>query len=191
MQEAVLLPELPDENHINWYIALLDSTNKEALALWLLLSFWLFQKIKEKQTAHQNPFTLQKAKAADILKTLQTKHGFDISLELIYRITQTDYLDDVSEIYPNPLFLKSSEAIALSNRSLENISARTGTDRTAKLIELLAEKGITTSNPYPIIQQMTSTGSLRGDDKKTDSYLTFTLKVSYHIPDAITCPKWN
>lgn len=116
------------------------------------------------------------------------KH-IDIGVELIYRTTFTDYLDDVSGMYPNPLLLKSEEAKALTNRSQELISSRTGNNRTNKLIQLFSQEGIITNDPYTESLPLSAIGSSRGDTGNSDSYLTVSIKLLYHIPDAIKCPQ--
>lgn len=116
------------------------------------------------------------------------KH-LDIGVELIYRMTFSDYLDDVSGLYPNPLLLQSPEAKALTNRSQELVSSRTGTSRTVKLIQLFSQEGIITNDPYSESLPLSAIGSSRGDSGTSDRYLTMSIKLLYHIPDAIKCPK--
>ena len=113
----------------------------------------------------------------------------DIGMEVLYRTTFTDYLDDVSGNYPNPLLLKSNEAKALTNRSQEEISSRTGNSRTDKLIQLFSQQGIPTNTPYTEASAMSAIGTSRGDNTKSDTYLTVSVKLLYHIPDGIKCPK--
>src|SRR5690606_33801091 len=50
---------------------------------------------------------------------------FDILAELGFRLTTTDYLDDVSKDYPDPsVFGSSSDALQMSNRVMERRPAR-------------------------------------------------------------------
>lgn len=42
-----------------------------------------------------------------------------IGIEINWRFTTTDYLDDISTVYKNPAELSSSTAVALSNRNVE------------------------------------------------------------------------
>lgn len=128
---------------------------------------------------------------------IRYKKRIDISFELVYRITFTDYLDDVSQNYPNPLFLDHNNlipkelqdlAVAMSKRVGEKNGARTGADRTAMLQKLLALEG---KDPFTSIKLQThgAIGSPRGTDKGNDSYMTATIKIRYLIPDRIKCPK--
>jgi len=73
-----------------------------------------------------------------------------------YRKTFTDYLDDVSTVYPNPASLSSDLARALSNRYLNN-----------------------DGSPNPNAGQP---GTQRGDPKNKDGYFLLTFKVEYYLP---------
>ena len=80
---------------------------------------------------------------------------FNIALEIGYRFTTTDYLDDVSTIYhTRKILLNNSElAVALSNRTEEY----TGVSAT-----------------YLI-------GARRGNANNTDGYLTLGLRISFSL----------
>lgn len=52
-----------------------------------------------------------------------------LSIELQYHSLWTDYLDDVSSVFPNPVLLESDIARAFSNRSLDPDSTFTGKQR--------------------------------------------------------------
>jgi hypothetical protein len=86
--------------------------------------------------------------------TLQKKHRF--GWELSWRTTFTDYLDDISSVYPDPSMLNSPEAIALSNRRGE-VGNR---------------EGIPAAVNY-------GPGSKRGDPTHNDSYLSSSFYYSY------------
>jgi hypothetical protein len=77
-----------------------------------------------------------------------------VSLDAVYRWTTTDYLDDVSTVYPDPERLKSDLARKLSNRTDE-----------------ITINGQPILNPQP--------GWKRGDPNKKDGYLIFSLKAEY------------
>ena len=113
----------------------------------------------------------------------------DISLDVSYRFTFTDYLDDVGGIYPNTLFFKDNLAKSLSRRVDEITDGRTGNNREQKLLKLLNNNGITTTLPFDEIATLGATGSDRGSVKGNDSYLTVFIKIRYLIPDGIKCPK--
>lgn len=124
---------------------------------------------------------------------------WDVGVELIYRNTHTDYIDDVSGNYVNSTLIRANfgdDAGALTERRFEKIDARTGQDRTSKLLYLLAKRGQNPSNidPYIIIfdqtinQQLNGEGQSRGNGKNTvDTFFTISLKLTYHIPDKIKC----
>ena len=96
--------------------------------------------------------------------------GFYFTLSKIYRIgwefnwrtTFTDYLDDVSTNYVDPLALQSETAVALANRNPELGNYDPKTDN-------IAYK----DNYLP--------GSKRGDPTHNDSYLTTTINFSYAL----------
>lgn len=50
---------------------------------------------------------------------LKVNPKLDVALEITYRLCFTDYLDDVSTVYPDPETLSSPIAIALSDRRLD------------------------------------------------------------------------
>lgn len=84
---------------------------------------------------------------------------FNIRLEVLHRITRTDYLDDVSTRYIDPdLFNKYLPADKIS-------AALTLHDRQREL------------NP----QHVTVPGSIRGHSNKNDSYFTIQLKLGFII----------
>lgn len=97
---------------------------------------------------------------------------FDVSAELSYRFTTTDYLDDVARNYPDPaVFAPGSLAEQMSNRVFETSAARKGGDRTA------------------IISEMTEPQTLRGTRPgRMDSYMTGTISVHYVLSNPVKCP---
>ncbi|WMX13020.1 DUF6089 family protein [Aureispira sp. CCB-E] len=79
----------------------------------------------------------------------------NIALEIGYRFTTTDYLDDVSTIYlPKKTLMNSSQlAVALSNRTEE----------------------------YTGVVADHLTGTRRGNSNNKDSYLTFGIRISFGL----------
>lgn len=120
-------------------------------------------------------------------------NNIDFAFEIAYNITFTDYLDDVSGIYPNPLLLTDKMAVALSNRSREAIAANIGENRIDRLVTYLTEQGLPSLNPFIINNPVFGAiGTDRGNKIGNDSYLTTSLKVSYLLPShTIRCPKIN
>jgi hypothetical protein len=111
----------------------------------------------------------------------------DFSIESTYCMVFTDYLDDVSGIYPNPLLLLDKTAVLLSNRSRESIAANTGKERIDRVDGYLANKGQPFVSMDPAFG---ATGTLRGSNAGNDAYMTVSLKIHYLWPiQKIKCPK--
>ena len=87
--------------------------------------------------------------------TMDRKHR--IGWEFEWRTTFTDYLDDISTVYPDPADLSSPEAIALSNRRGELLGDQTG---------------VPDARNY-------APGAKRGDPTHNDSYLSTSVYYSY------------
>ncbi len=83
---------------------------------------------------------------------LQVNELWQLALELSYRLTFTDYLDDVSTLYRDPASFGNSLAAALADRR-----PQIGLDKAP-------------------------TGSPRGNSKTNDGYLLFGLKVFHKLP---------
>ncbi len=118
---------------------------------------------------------------------------FDVSAELGFRFTTSDYLDDVSGYYPDPNVLKDDLARAMSNRSAEPTAARKGGDRTEGLRRFLAEQyGIDASgiDPFVAIGQTdyATPGSARGNPARNDAYMLGTIRLTYILGSPIKCP---
>lgn len=117
--------------------------------------------------------------------------SWDVGLELGYRYTFTDYLDDVSGNYTDPVNLPGSLAQLMSNRTLEQVAAYSGKDRSASTAAFLTANGIPfpTGNPFANpISGFTSDTDPRGSPKLKDSYMLTTIKLIYHIEPKIKCP---
>ncbi|MEA5257412.1 DUF6089 family protein [Arcicella aquatica] len=122
--------------------------------------------------------------------------NWDLGVELSYRYTLSDYLDDVSGNFANSADLQAQSPLAASmgNRSLEKIAAHTGKDRTQGVINYLTAKGFyDPASPYDPFTLTSIPGfsdktDLRGNPKYNDSYLLTTVKLIYHIPNKIKCP---
>jgi hypothetical protein len=115
----------------------------------------------------------------------------DIAFETAYQITFTDYLDDVSGIYPNPLLLQGVDAVTLSNRSREQFAALTGGNRSEKLIAYLKENGLSSSNPFNSNDSaFGAIGTNRGSKVGNDAYLVSSIKIHFILPEGkVKCPK--
>ncbi|HEV7351466.1 DUF6089 family protein [Telluribacter sp.] len=117
---------------------------------------------------------------------------WDVSAEVGFRLTTTDYLDDVSDRYADPNVLKDDIARAMANRSAEPTTARKGKDRTEGLRRFLAAEpyNIETNDPFVAIQQTPygEPGSVRGNPAIKDSYLLGTIHINYILGSTIKCP---
>lgn len=80
---------------------------------------------------------------------------FNIAAEAGYRITFTDYLDDVSTVHKDPASFADPIAAALADRR--------------------PERGVPTIAP----------GSVRGNPDTKDQYFIMNLKLEYYIPDGV------
>jgi hypothetical protein len=114
----------------------------------------------------------------------------DFSFEITYHITFTDYIDDVSGIYPNPLLLSNKIAVALSNRSREPFSSSTGQSRADRVISYLKSQGENSSQPFTSNDSaFGSIGTDRGNSSNNDSYITTSLKIHFLFPEStLKCP---
>ncbi len=87
---------------------------------------------------------------------LKVGPNVNLAFEGGYRKTFTDYLDDVSTVYPNPADLASPIAAALSNRYIDGLG-----------------------NPDP---SRGPAGFQRGDPKNKDGYFLLNVKIEYYLP---------
>jgi hypothetical protein len=118
---------------------------------------------------------------------------FDISAELGFRKTFTDYLDDVAGNYADPaLFADSPLGQTLSNRSTDRIAVRKGADRTEALKKFLqANYLIDTNDPIAALPGTgyAAPGTSRGySPKLKDNYLFGMIHLNYMLPSQIKCP---
>jgi hypothetical protein len=118
--------------------------------------------------------------------------NFDLTIEGGLRITPFDYLDDVgSEDYVNPIGTSSAEQRALSNRSIEDLAARTGEDRTALFQQAVAKAGKTVGTPSAATGTNAVAGfgvSKRYSSDLWDSYATVSVSLTYYIHPKLKCP---
>lgn len=119
---------------------------------------------------------------------------FDISAELGFRKTFTDYLDDVSSAYyADPaVFAADPTAQLVANRTLDRVTARKGHDRTERLIKYVkAVHGVDTTDPYAVLeaQGLGAGASNRGNSPtRKDNYLIGQIQINYILPSQIKCP---
>ncbi len=119
---------------------------------------------------------------------------FDISAELGFRFTSTDYLDDLHGNYADPaLFTNDPVAFALSNRAYEPTSVKKGKDRIPGLKNFVQFNYNIPDAQDPFsemqAQGFAAPGSGRGNSPTlNDSYLTGMIHLHYIIPSQVKCP---
>jgi hypothetical protein len=106
----------------------------------------------------------------------------DLELELGYRFTFTDYLDDAKGEYVDPASLPSGDARYFSNRSAEPENHFNGHNRDLNYIQNdLGYPILTTPDGYSYVSS-TATGQLRGTRFGLDGYFVAMVRVVYIIP---------
>jgi hypothetical protein len=108
---------------------------------------------------------------------------WDVGVEGGFRFTGSDYIDDIGGYYADPTVLRGELATAMSNRSREDIAARTLKNRTATVAKLT---GLT--NPFSQAIEGQDVGDLRGSPSKKDAYMIASFQLSYVLPGKIRCP---
>ncbi len=111
----------------------------------------------------------------------------DLGFEMGFRFTFTDYLDDVGGNYPNMWDLDSDLARAMSNRSLEQVSAGTGNDRRI-IVDGLAQQlnGYLSyvgadGKSYDTFNGYGRNTDQRGNSSTNDYYFVTGFKLNYLI----------
>jgi hypothetical protein len=92
-----------------------------------------------------------------------------IGLQVNWRYTNTDYLDDISTVYKNPAELPSSTSVALSNRNPELTKQPEGFSGNYGWQGLEAD-GVTPVNKAP-----------RGNPNNKDSFISLNITYAYVI----------
>lgn len=114
--------------------------------------------------------------------------SFNLSFDVSYRYTFTDYLDDVGAGYADPATLQGL-ASQLADRRQELNAARTKSapDRYTALREKYAASDATTQATLATL--LTSPDQMRGaDGLLNDGYLLTNISIHYIIPGKIKCP---
>ena len=105
----------------------------------------------------------------------------DLELEVGYRFTFTDYLDDAKGEYIDPAKL-SGDGKYFSNRSADPINEFTGNNRDLNYIQNdLGYPILTTSDGYSYVSS-TAPGQSRGTRFGLDGYFVAMVRVVYIIP---------
>lgn len=119
--------------------------------------------------------------------TWKINDEWNLGVEGGFRFTGSDFLDDASGFFPNPDVLKNDLARDMSNRSLEQISARTGRDRTATVVRIVSPNDLTI-DPFAAPLSGWGQGDPRGNPYRNDAYMLANITVSYVLPSKIKCP---
>lgn len=119
----------------------------------------------------------------------------DINFEAGLRITPFDYLDDVGGTkYPDPnaLATVTPDGVRFANRSIEDISARTGKSRIDDYVNVLGTYyNGPTGGTRPSNSALNYVGYAVGSDRgssKWDSYLLFQVTLNYILGSNVKCP---
>ncbi len=121
---------------------------------------------------------------------------FDLGVEVGYRVTFTDYLDDVGGNYADPADLQASGgalAVAMGNRTMEKTAAYSLKNRTQGVLNYLVSNNISVpanGDPFFLgyIPGFVDRTDPRGNSKLKDSYMLTSIKLIYNIPPKIKCP---
>jgi len=109
---------------------------------------------------------------------LRLPGNFDANIEIGFRQTLTDYLDDVSTTYPDLGALDSELARALSDRGTESKSLISGNDRDPALISVGTFTSPANGEIYNIGANY-APGGVRGGAKDKDIYVITQLRLVY------------
>ncbi len=119
--------------------------------------------------------------------TWRINSEWNVGIEGGFRFTGSDYLDDASTTYPDPNVLKNDLARDMSNRTREEISARTGRDRT-KIVQGIVLPNDPSADPFAQPISGYDVGDFRGNAARKDAYILTSITVSYILPSKIKCP---
>lgn len=116
----------------------------------------------------------------------------DVELELSYRITTTDYLDDVKGSYASTSDIQDPAGKYMSNRSSEGVNRFNDSPRDLSYItNTLGETVVLSPDGYSYLSSQ-GPGTARGTQFGPDGYLLFQLRVCYILQDrAVNCPRYR
>jgi hypothetical protein len=116
----------------------------------------------------------------------------DIELELSYRITTSDYLDDVKGSYVSTSDISDPTGKYMSNRSSEGVNRFNDSPRDLNYIKnTLGETVVLSPDGYSYIASQ-GPGTARGTQFGPDGYLLFQLRLCYILQDrAVNCPRYR
>ncbi len=147
------------------------------------------------ETGYAKPYSLvQFAIPLGIGLRYKINNRFDVSAELGFRFTFTDYLDDLAGNYADAsVFASDPIALALSNRVAESNSIKKGKDRIPGLKNFVQYNYNISNSTDPISeiqsQGFGATATPRGNSPSlNDTYMTGMIHLHYIIPSQVKCP---
>lgn len=164
---------------------------KEPLVDVIAKTDWI--SVREERTEGQTTPYMNWGVAFPITVGLQKRLNRNVGLqvELSYRFTFFDYLDDVSTNYSNTSSL-------FTNRSAEILGAHSKKDRSTWLLEYVSDLGYATKYPNQIPKEFRDgvppfdvDGANRGNPKVNDSYFTTRISFIYFFKEKTKCPNLN
>jgi Domain of unknown function (DUF6089) len=116
----------------------------------------------------------------------------DLSVDVAYRLLFTDYIDDVSRNYANPIDLAAHNPLSpiMADRTLEPKDARTGGSRVNTLTELKNTLGYD-PDPLAPFAGFGNDGDKRGESNNVDIYIVTGVHLSYILNVGLKCPKFR
>jgi len=114
----------------------------------------------------------------------------DVSFEMAYRFTFTDYLDDVSGDYVDPALFDDDLARALHDRSAEPVDMLSGEQRIPEIVgEVVDYVSPIDGRTYRSINGFGMPANIRGNDDN-DAFLVTGFQLSY-IFSTVRAPKFR
>lgn len=118
----------------------------------------------------------------------------DLAFEIGYRLTFTNYLDDVGGMYADPNdFEAGSLAQKMAFRSAERTAARSGQDRNIEAVAANVDPSFTvrTANGVDYINGWAFRNQIRGGSSGRDYYVVTGFHLSYLIGGESRAPKFR
>ncbi|MDX1904467.1 MAG: DUF6089 family protein [Thermonemataceae bacterium] len=120
--------------------------------------------------------------------------NLDLAFEVGYRYTFTDYIDDVSGNYANPLDLQAHDLLSpvMANRTTENTDAISGGVRDWQTVALETNGTVSDALGRTTINGYGRAGDQRGDAGDKDIYIVTTFRIQYFLQQkGVRCPKFR
>ncbi|MDN5212004.1 DUF6089 family protein [Fulvivirgaceae bacterium BMA12] len=125
---------------------------------------------------------------------LRLNKNFDLAFEMGYRILFFDYIDDVSNEYPDYGLLENDLARTLSGRAFEPIAVVSGDPRNSDILQILDQSRTSyvgaDNNSYFLVSD-NHPGGQRGDNNDNDLYVVTSLQLTYVLGSPIGKPKFR